>query len=96
MQPQDPQSQLAQLNKDAQLWLIIAAVSIPVGVSIIAGPLAWVKGRQLRSQVRALGFTQRSTADATITVAAVATILSLLAVLAIALVVLGIMFSPTY
>jgi len=89
MQPRDRQSQLAQRNKDAQLWLIIAAVSIPLGASIIAGPLAWVKGRQLRLQVRALGFTQRSTADATITVAAVATILSLLAVL-------GIMCSPTY
>lgn len=92
---QDPNA-IESLNRDATKWTLIALGSFVIGVAALVGPFAWVKAREVRSRLAALGQPTHSGARLATIVAGVVTVLSWLGVLAIAAVVLGIRASTTY
>lgn len=84
------------ITRRANLWTIVAIAAFVLGISPLVGPLAWWKSRGLREQLRAMGVTNKSSADAAVIVSAVTTGLSVAGYALILLVVIGIWLSPTY
>lgn len=95
MNTPDQRSPVAQLERAATLWTIAAAASVFLGLALIAGPLAWWQGRQLRAQLQSLGADAKSATTA-VWVGALATIIALLGFALLALLVVGLYFSNTY
>lgn len=89
------QDEAARISNAAATWKLAAAISLFVGLSPVAGPIAWWKGSKYRERLRALG-AATTEADATVRVATAVTALTALGAAAIALVVIGIRRGPTY
>lgn len=85
-----------QITRRANLWTLVAIAAFVLGISPLVGPISWWKGRALREQLRAMGVTNKTSADAAVIVSAVTTGLSVAGYALILLVVVGIWLSPTY
>jgi hypothetical protein len=56
-------NELAQLEDDAQLWLLVTAGGFWVMLGWITGPLGWIMGSRIRRKSRALGHHPCSSAN---------------------------------
>jgi hypothetical protein len=76
-------AQLAELNNQATMWLIVAIAGFWFGAGFVTGPLAWIYGGRLRDKYRALGLAPSSSATGAWGVGIATAIVSWMAILAV-------------
>lgn len=89
-------NEIEALNRDATKWTLIAVASLVLGVALFVGPFAWVKSREVRAKLAALGQPDHGGARLAVLISGAVSVLSLLGVLAILAVLVGIRTSSTY
>jgi len=75
--------EIAQIENDALLWLIVGGVGFWFGFGWVTGPLAWYFGARARNRYLALGRTPSSQASAAWVVGILSTLITYMTIAAI-------------